>query len=233
MDKELLEKKLENKSINKGKDLKYKHIKKIAKKYDLSFDAVYDRAKELQGSGDLKIADNVSSKVRAKQGIFDADPAMSQFLDGIPSFDDILKSAGVDKDRLYKGYEQEKLNKAIRKAGEKFQRPQLSDEELFKRMEINPETQERLDKYDQKYGSRFGQHSGKLLRDADGNNYEVNKPKYKNLGEMGGNKDKLKAARKQMKTFEQGGGFQPANMTTKSASKYKKKGASLLNSIKI
>ena len=232
MDKELLEKKLEKKSAKKGKSLKYKHIKKIAKKNDLTFEAVYDRAKELQGSGDLKIGSGVSGKVARKQGIYDPDPGMMKFLDGVPTYKDIKEGAGIDSDRLYKGYEQDKMTDAIREAGEKFERPQLSDEELFKRMEPNKETQRRLDNFEKNYGDRFGK-KGLLKFDADGNKYQVKEPKWKNIGKIGDNEGAMQKVRDKMKTFEDGGGFQPVNMTTKKKNKYTSKGKDLLASIKI
>ena len=232
MDRELIEKQLEKKSAKKGKSLKYKHIKKVAKKNDLTFEAVYERAKELQGSGDLKIGSAVSGKVARKQGIYDPDPGMMKFLDGVPTYKDIKEGADIDDDRLFKGYEQDKMTKAIREAGEKLERPQLSDEELFKRMEPNKETQKRLNKFDKKYGDRFSPR-GELKFDADGNRYKVKEPKYKNIAKMGDNKGLLKAERDKMKTFEAGGGFQPMNMTTKKKNKYTSKGKDLLASIKI
>ena len=233
MDRERIEKHLEAKSTNKGKELKYKHIKRVAKKHNLSFEAVYNRAKELQGHGDLTIASNVRDKARSK-GTLPPAMSFSETIKSIPSLNDFMKDAGVDRGDLNKPYNQEKLYKAIDKWGENTQLFETrSMKELTQRMDLSKKAQRTLDGYNSEYGNRIGK-NGQLAFDKDGNRLKINEPQYMKINKMSDeNRNKMKSARQDMKTFEQGGGFQPVNMTTKKKNKYTSKGKDLLKSIQI
>ena len=102
-----VDKQLEKLSTNRGKDLTYKSINKIADRHDLSFEAVLGRAQNLQGMGTLKIDSNAIDRAR-NDGLIAA-PTLSETLSDIPNYGDFMKEAGVDEDDLYKPYNQEQV----------------------------------------------------------------------------------------------------------------------------
>ena len=228
MDRDQLENQLEKKSSKKGRDLKFKHIKKVARKYDLSFSDVYQRARELQKTGDLKIAGNIQDRIQ-QSGI---EIPVSDVVKNIPDLDDFIKDSGADDDKLYKPYNQKKVYKQIEQYGKDNKLfPTRTIEQLTKRLDLTDKAKTTLADYNTKYGSRLS--NGELKFDAQGNRYDLSQPVYQQLQMMGANKDKMNQAKDKMKTFEQGGKFKPMNISSTKAGSYKSKGGQLLRSISL
>ena len=226
-------KKLDKKMVKTGGELKMKNIKQIAKKMDLSFDAVLNHAKDLHISGDVNFGDKMLDKIEGNVGKY-GDMGTDYITSGKgDSVNKIIKDAvGEDGwDKMYKGANFEKGKDAINEAYEsgQFDPRQPTDAELFKRMDVPKETQKKMDKFEDKYGDRIGDKSGKLLKDADGNKIKIKAPDPdKKYGKKKLNKAKLK-----MQEFMDKGGFQVKNVTASKASSLKSKGSSLISGLGI
>ena len=103
-----VDKQLEKLSTNRGKDLTYKSINKIADRHDLSFEAVLGRAQNLQGMGTLKIDSNAIDRAR-NDGCDCCTYTIRNFVRRYLTIGDFMKEAGVDGDDLYKPYNQEQV----------------------------------------------------------------------------------------------------------------------------
>ena len=218
------------KATNKKGAVGKKKIDKLANKFDLSFASVLEKAQNTEG---VKLTDKLSDTLKTnpyKFGSTGGKKNFSDYIAGNETLKGIYKDAGIDRDNLYKGAEQDKAVAAIREEMEDLEIPQLSDKELFQRMEVPKETREKINTFNEKYDERLSS-KGKLKFDADGNRYNLKEPEYKNLFMTGDNKGTRKKLRKDMEQFQTQGGFsaQATNLTPSSILGFKSKGKGLLS----
>ena len=225
LDNQLL--KITNRKGSVGK----KKMDSLAARYDLSFASIYDKAKSMEDQGVKikgKLSDSKSNPY--KYGTDGGKKNFSDYIAGNETLGGILKDAGIDRDNLYKGAEQDKATEAVRDELEDLEIPQLSDKELFQRMEVPKKTQKKIDSYNEKYDERLSS-KGKLKFDADGNRYNLKEPKYKDLFKMGENKGTRNKLQRDMNKFQSKGGFssQASNVSPSSLLGFKDKGKGLLS----